>query len=299
MDVDLDLAKLKLFCDTVKNSSVLGSAKHNSVTPSAVSHSIKNLEKLLGVPLSTHKRKKFELTDEGELVYQKSSNIFLAVKDLIHALDAHKTHACRPVKFSSLVSISLCLFPRFLPKFMQDHPDARINCIFTGEIEQLKESLQQENSEIILSVHSPQLGSFESFPLYSGNFYLYHKIGEKADPKEKGMIVDNSTISSVKDFHRVCLKHYNTTFPILSEINTWDVIAQCIQKSGGFGLLPDYLMWGNRYQDLDRYAPDMLSVPYELCAYVKDKKQLSRSAEIFLDGITEFVLTECAWRNKS
>lgn len=298
MEVDLDLTKLKLFCDTVKNSSVLGSARHNSVTPSAVSHSIKNLEKLLGVPLSTHKRKKFELTDEGELVYEKSSNIFLAVRDLINALDLHKKQACRPLKFSSLVSISLCLFPRFLPKFMQDHPEARINCIFTGEIEQLKESLQQETSEIILSIHSPQLGTFESFPLYSGHFYLYHQKGEKSDPKEKGMLVENSTVATVKEFQRACLSQFDSTFPIISEINTWDIIAQFIQRSGGYGLLPDFIMWGGRYPDLVRYSPDTLAVPYKLSAYVKDKKQLSRSAEIFLEEITEFILTECAWRKK-
>ena len=298
MDHDIDLAKLKLFCDTVKNASVLGSAKHNSVTPSTVSHSIKNLEKILGVPLSKHKRKKFELTDEGQLVYEKSNNIFLAVKDLIHALDIQKKQACRPVRFSSLVSISLCLLPRFLPKFMQDHPDARLCCVFTGENTQLKESLQQETSEIVLSIHSNHLGNFENFPLYRGNFYLYRKKGDCSDPKEKGIFVENSTVPPVKEFQRTCLNHYNSTFPILSEINTWDVIAQYIQKSGGYGLLPDFLMWGNRYQELEKYSPEVLAIPYELCAYVKDKKLLSRSAEIFLERITAFILSESAWRNK-
>ena len=298
MEIDIDLAKLKLFCDTVRNDSVLGSARQNAVTPSTVSHSIKNLEKLLGVPLSTHKRKKFELTDEGQLVFDKSNNIFLAVRDLIHALDLHKEQACRPIKFASLVSIAQNILPRFLPQFQEDHPDARLNCVFTGEVEHLKDYLSQETAEIVLGIHTSQMAAFESLPLYQGHFQLYRRSGDASNPREKGVIVENSTVSNVRALQRNFLNQYDGTAPVHYELNNWEMIAKIVQSAGGFGFFPDFLTWGGQFPDLEPYAPRTLGVPYELRAYVKDKRQLSRSAEIFLDEMTQFILKESAWRNK-
>lgn len=66
---------LKYFCDACQNRSLSKSAEMNRVSHSAISQAIKSLELHLEVPLLLHARRKFQLTNAGELLFKEAAPI--------------------------------------------------------------------------------------------------------------------------------------------------------------------------------------------------------------------------------
>ena len=84
-------SKAKPFEAAGEHLSMSRAAEALSVTQSAVSHQVRNLEKELGTPLFTRRGRHLELTDTGHLVFGYADDIFRTGNELLDAVRGRPT----------------------------------------------------------------------------------------------------------------------------------------------------------------------------------------------------------------
>jgi LysR family glycine cleavage system transcriptional activator len=113
------LRALKAFAETARTGSLAAASRALNVTPSAVSHLLRELEQSLGLTLTAGKGR---LTETGDKLGLRLTAAF----DAIDAAITEARHRAGDVRVSALSSfLTLWLVPR-LGGFQSRHPDTRL-----------------------------------------------------------------------------------------------------------------------------------------------------------------------------
>lgn len=287
MDLRLNLTYLKFFHDAALSGSVSESAKRNFVTQSAVSQAISKLEKSLEVSLCQHKKQKFKITAEGRLVFNHAKNVFSSVRNLHDAIDHFQKKPRMPLNFVCTHSVGLSLLPGFLPTFEKEFPQISVNFLFGG-LSQIRGWLKQGIAEFALVLESGDFSEYKCKPIHSGVFTLFKHKKEKTKPQDTGIYVEHREGMLVEEFQRQYAKIHDVPLPIRAEMNSWEFTARCLQSGGGFGFIPDLVLFGSRYPDLVPIKKDVPKLPYKVCAVSLKGEKLSFSAQTFVDQFISF-----------
>ncbi len=113
------LRVLKAFAETARTGTLAGAARSLNVTPSAVSHLLRNLEQTLSVTLFTRNG----LTEAGQVLGRRLIAGFDAIDLGVAEVQRHQTGDIRVSALSSF--LTLWLVPR-LSGFQAQHPDTRL-----------------------------------------------------------------------------------------------------------------------------------------------------------------------------
>ena len=280
MLTDLSLFSLKCFVDAAMMGSLSEAARRNFVTQSAVSQAITRLEAKLGVSLTTHKKQRFKLTPEGEIVVQQAHQIFSAVKGLQDALDRHLGAPKMGLSFVTTHSIGLSLLPEVLGQFRASFPEIEHNLLFGG-LTQIKNWLRTGVAEFALTLADPYFKEYDAQPLYTGTFCLYRHKEETRPIEEAGVYVEHRKGFMVEAFNEAYRRRFRKPLPISHEMNSWELTARSIEFSKGYGLLPDLVVRNNRFPYLVPVPAPTL--PYTLQAIYLKGTSLSSTAKAFLD----------------
>ena len=97
----MDLYQLKAFYILARVGSFTETAAILFVTQSAVSHSIKKLEKSVDTQLILRKGKQFELTEAGETLLRSCETIFHEIEKVNEELIVHQKKAQQTVKIGA------------------------------------------------------------------------------------------------------------------------------------------------------------------------------------------------------
>lgn len=126
-----NMSALRAFEAVVRHGGLKGAAAELAVTPSAVSHRIRQLESDLEIRLFRHEGRRLALTQAGE-------RLAVPVRDgmaqLFHAVaEIKKTEAVRPLTISMLQNIAVNWFLPRLHRFRAAHPDIEVRLLLTAE----------------------------------------------------------------------------------------------------------------------------------------------------------------------
>jgi DNA-binding transcriptional LysR family regulator len=103
----MHIENLKVFCDLAETGSFTRTAEINSVTQSAVSQTISNMERQFHALLAERSRKNFRLTREGEIVYDYSRQLLQAFANLEARLQEAKEVASGQIRLAAIHSLGL------------------------------------------------------------------------------------------------------------------------------------------------------------------------------------------------
>ena len=116
------LRALKAFAETSRSGSLAGASRALNVTPSAVSHLLRELEQSLGMTLFLSRGRHGRPTEAGDQLARRLAGAF----DTIDAALTEVMHHGADVRVSALSSfLTLWLVPR-LTGFQLRHPDVRL-----------------------------------------------------------------------------------------------------------------------------------------------------------------------------
>ncbi len=129
MQARLSLQNLNTFAAAAHALSFQGAAETLHVTPSAVSHQIRNLESMLGYPLFERLDKKIRLTNRGRQLY-------LEISEPLQQLHRASRNALRGAEDNSLaLSVAPVFATRWLVPRLKDfralHPEISLSVIAT------------------------------------------------------------------------------------------------------------------------------------------------------------------------
>ncbi|MCR4892419.1 MAG: LysR family transcriptional regulator [Lachnospiraceae bacterium] len=118
----MTLAQLRYFCTAARYHSITEAAKALFVTQPTISIAIRELEKEFSLTLFNHSGSHIALTEEGEVFYNKVSEILANCDDL--QADYKAASASKgTVRIGIPPLLSTIFFPELLTAFHEDHPD--------------------------------------------------------------------------------------------------------------------------------------------------------------------------------
>lgn len=123
----MQIESLKVFCDLAETESFTQAAQINGVTQSAVSQQISSLERIFKSLLIERSKKKFRLTQEGQVLYDYSKDIIKVYDGLFNKLQEIKDIISGSIRVATIYSIGLHDLPPYLKKFLKAYPTVNVH----------------------------------------------------------------------------------------------------------------------------------------------------------------------------
>ncbi len=122
----MQIDNFKIFADLVETKSFSKAARLNGVTQSAVSQQARSMEKHFGTLLIDRSQKQFQLTREGERVYQSSKEILHDYEKLMSELMEMRKVISGTIRISTIYSIGLHELPPYVKSFLSEFPSVNV-----------------------------------------------------------------------------------------------------------------------------------------------------------------------------
>jgi len=122
----MQIENFKIFADLVETKSFSKSAKLNGITQSAVSQQARAMERHFKTLLIDRSQKQFQLTREGQRVYDASKEMLHTYEKLLSELQEMKKVISGTIRISTIYSIGLHELPPFIKKFLHDFPSVNV-----------------------------------------------------------------------------------------------------------------------------------------------------------------------------
>lgn len=263
----LNLYSLKYFFDAVDAGSLTKASEANFVTRSAVSQAITRLEQWAGKRLTTHEKKRLELTEEGEMFYRQMREAFKEFEKSI------RSTASKPGDLRIGCSNSL-IEPVLLPALKKIRPANSLHLV-TGTSSFLKARLDDDDINISISINE-EPKTRNTLPVRSGHFVLASPSGKISDQ----VITTELRPEVIKlKRHLVKLKNVSPNYMI---VESWSLAAKIATSLGHCCLIPDFLM-GNTLKPI---AIAGFRFPYKANLSFKNREFLSKSEITLVDTLT-------------
>ena len=122
----MQIENFKIFADLVETKSFSKSAKLNNITQSAVSQQARAMERHFKALLVDRSQKQFQLTREGQRVYESAKEILHAYEMLLSELQEMKKVVSGTIRISTIYSIGLHELPPYIKRFLHDFPSVNV-----------------------------------------------------------------------------------------------------------------------------------------------------------------------------
>ena len=122
----MQIENFKIFADLVETKSFSKSAKINAITQSAVSQQARAMERHFKTLLVDRSQKQFQLTREGQRVYEASRELLRVYDELAGELQEMKKIISGTIRISTIYSIGLHELPPYIKQFLVDFPSVNV-----------------------------------------------------------------------------------------------------------------------------------------------------------------------------
>jgi LysR family transcriptional regulator, hydrogen peroxide-inducible genes activator len=154
------------------------------ISQSALSTSIAELEKQLGVQLFERDNKKVLLTPIGEQFLEKARDIKIQIDDLTRLVDSYKAPLSYPMTIGVIPTIGPYLLPKVLPAVRKVYPDFQLRIIEDQSKVLLEKLRDGEIDAAILALPYP-IEALHSFVFLEEDFFwVAHQSDANAKQKE-------------------------------------------------------------------------------------------------------------------
>lgn len=118
----MQIENFKIFADLVETKSFSKAAKLNGITQSAVSQQARSMERNFKALMIDRSQKQFNLTREGQRIYEAAKEILHGYEKLQSELEEMKKVISGTIRISTIYSIGLHELPPYIKKFLHDFP---------------------------------------------------------------------------------------------------------------------------------------------------------------------------------
>lgn len=122
----MQIDNFKVFADLVETKSFSKAARLNGITQSAVSQQARAMERHFKTLLIDRSQKQFQLTREGQRVYEASKEILHDYEKLLSELQELKKVISGTIRISTIYSIGLHELPPYIKRFLQEYPAVNV-----------------------------------------------------------------------------------------------------------------------------------------------------------------------------
>ncbi|NGX63415.1 MAG: hypothetical protein KR126chlam6_00827 [Candidatus Anoxychlamydiales bacterium] len=263
----LRIADLELFIIAAHMKNLTKAAAFHNLSQSAASTAIQRVETALGISLCSHKKRRFSLTRQAEILFPRLENWVKQLRELIIPKEQV------PIRFVTTHAIAQIATPALLEidniEFGHMRPDQAYEAVIHGK------------ADLALVLDNAPWKGVITAEIGKGNFQLYSR--NKNVSKKPVLLPENQM--EVLFLQQSWQQIYNYSLPVKTRISSWSLIADICSNSDEVGFLPDFLaVKFNLYPVLwqpDTYQYRILGI------HKKIDKQLQACFDILLEKLQD------------
>jgi DNA-binding transcriptional LysR family regulator len=241
----MTLETLRLYCDVVRLRSVSWGAAANSISQSAASQAIQQLEGELGTPLLDRSRRPVGPTDEGRKFYDACRGLIQGFEKARAEIAAARQRVEGTVRVAAIYSVGLHDMSRHMQPFMSAHPQARVllECLHPHKV---VEAVLNDEADLGVLSYPTSTRALEVLPLRSEPMVLVthpaHRLARRrlagpTDLQGERFVAFDHDLAIRKAIDRV-LKQHNVKVQFIMEFDNVETIKQAIGIAAGVSVLP-------------------------------------------------------------
>lgn len=190
----MQIENFKIFADLVETKSFSKAAKLNGITQSAVSQQARAMERNFKTLMIDRSQKQFNLTREGQRIYEAAKEILHVYEKLESELQEMKKVISGTIRISTIYSIGLHELPPYVKRFLQAFPSVNVRIEYRRS-NLVYEDILHNAVDFGLVAFPQKQRQIEMLPFRNDRLVL---ITHPNHPLAKGSEVDLKTLSGHK-----------------------------------------------------------------------------------------------------
>jgi len=241
----MNVAVMKSFCDLIETGSFSKAAEANSVSQSAVSQQVAATERALGARLVTRGGGFAMPTDAGLAFYRGAKDILARYEQVLADIRS-ATDAVRGVlRVGTIYSVGFYLLNPYIGRFLQAHPDVRLDVEYTRWNRIMAMVLNGE-ADLGIVAFPEKHRSLEIIPFATEEMVVAcppgHRLAgrrsvEPGDLRGEKLIAFEANVPTRRHIDRV-LKGLRVNVEQAMEFDNVEVVKRAIEVGVGLSILP-------------------------------------------------------------
>ena len=233
----------------------------NCVSQPAISQGIKRLEGELGINLLNHKRNSVEFTSDAKGVLKYATDLFYAIELFETQIEKVRGGHSGQVRIGISNSLVSYVLAPLIKKLNKRYPEIE-PIIKIGKTSDQVSLLERGQIDIGITINNNELDKYHLKSISKGRFIL---CGSKNAPSR---LLTTGPRPEVIDLKKQIVEK---SFSSEVEIESWSTIYSLVNSGYGIGLLPDFMIRGDKslmnYNNIFNYR----SIEYDIISFSKSK----------------------------
>jgi len=244
-----EIRQLRIFIALEETRSFTLAASKNFITQSAVSHSIKSLEKQLDCALIERMGKRITLTPYGEVFLHHAKRVIIELETSLSKIEKLKHWGYSAIRVGASDTVCQYIMPKVLKSFAKKHPKCEIS-IELGDTPDLLKKVAIGKLDLAIGIHlAPSDNNFIFTPLSEDSLCFV------TAPDHEWVSMQTNRGGSLKDVRlisysaesetmRLITKHFNDNtmkyhHPLT--LGNMEAIKEMAKQGLGVGIIPPWV----------------------------------------------------------
>jgi DNA-binding transcriptional LysR family regulator len=234
----MQIENFKIFADLVETKSFSKAAKLNGITQSAVSQQARAMERNFKTLMIDRSQKQFNLTREGQRIYDAAKEILHVYEKLHSELQEMKKVISGTIRISTIYSIGLHELPPYIKKFLHDYPAVNVRIEYRRS-NLVYEDILHNSVDFGLVAFPQKTRQIEMLPFRNDRLVLLAKAGDVdirtlAAHKFIGFDPDIPTRKAVDQIFR----DYKLEITPVMEFDNIETVKRAVEIDHGIAIVP-------------------------------------------------------------
>lgn len=287
----MDVRQLTYFTEVAKQQSFTKAAHKLHVTQPTISKMVRQLESELGTTLLDRSSKHVQLTDAGDVVFERAIQIIqmvdevhLALEDMEHLKTGHLTLGMPPL-------IGILFFPQIMKGFQQLFPDIsfQLDEIGANIVKQRVLSGDLDGGFVMLPAHDED---YDCIPFVKKDVYVIvhndHLLATKStismrDLENEPLLLFSEDFTLHDRIIQEC-EDFGFEPMIAFESSQWEFISQMVEHNLGIALFPEPFAHKTN-PNVVKMIPLEKPILWEIAFILKKDRYRSQAMRAFLDYV--------------
>ncbi len=267
----MQLEALSIFCDVVRNQSFSQAARAHSVSQSAASQTVRQIESRLGAQLIDRSKRPWRLTSEGKIFFKGCQEIIERYNELEASVRQRQDSSGYTVRLTSIYSIPFHDLSVYISEFKKIAPNTRVKLSYMHPTE-IYSHVLNDQSDLGLISYANTKGGVNAIPWKNQsmivtclpnhrltNFLDKHQGVLPSDLKGESFVAFDKKLPVRREIDRFLRKH-EVNVTVVSEFDSIENIKQAVEDGAGIAILPEETL----RQEVVRQS--LTTIPFRLTA---------------------------------
>jgi DNA-binding transcriptional LysR family regulator len=286
----MQIENFKIFADLVETKSFSKAAKLNGITQSAVSQQARSMERNFKTLMIDRSQKQFNLTREGQRIYDAAKEILHVYEKLQSELQEMKKVISGTIRISTIYSIGLHELPPYIKKFLHDYPSVNVRIEYRRS-NLVYEDILHNSVDFGLVAFPQKLRQIDMIPFRNDRLVLIthpnHALAKTTDVDLKTLagqrfIGFDPDIPTRKAVDQIFRDHKLEITPVM-EFDNIETVKRAVEIDHGIAIVPGATV----VQEVRQGT--LVSIPFKGKEFTRPLAILHRKGRVLTPAMKKFI----------